>query len=164
VVEGAYYGNAPAYSSIQTTSTNINCAGFALRTNEYVTGSVLGVSAWATVEMVAAKTIAYFNAKTAGTGRTIRRIPGVNLTPTYFIASNEYRVAVRVVTSGTDSQYDYHYMLQVNDGSWAHKPGSGNSALLGHINPTTYNWNYNYGGSIGVVKYNSNVIYFAVSR
>jgi hypothetical protein len=163
VFEKANFGNAPTYSSIQTTSQNINCGGFALRTNEYVNGSVLGVSSWATVEIVATKTIEYFNKKTAGTGRTIRRIAGVNHVPTYTIASNEYRVALRVVKSGTaNSIYDYHYMIQINDGTWAHKPGSGNSEHLGYINPTTYDWTYVY--SSGAARYNSDVIYFAVSR
>lgn len=82
------------------------------------------------------------------------------MTPTFNINENEYRVALRVTTSGT---YDYHYMIQLEDGSWAHKPGSLPSEYLGFINPSTYDWSYYYGSRIGWCYYNSDVIYFAVS-
>ena len=154
------YGNAPRYTDIATSAgMHMNCAGFALRINGYLSGSILGVSSGASVETVADKTLTYFYANCPN--RSIRRIPGVNLAPTYPIYSNEYRVALRVVNG---VPYDYHFMIQTSDGDWAHKPGNLASESLGLINPSTYNWAYDYGGSTGVRNYNSDVIYFAVTR
>ena len=157
VFEKVDYGNAPSYSSIATSSLNINCAGFALRINQFISGSMLGGvtgSSWDTVESIASKTITYFNNNT--TGRTIRRISGVNNTPTFSINSNEYRVALRVRTPNTGySTYDYHFYIQTIDGQWANKPGSTPSAIIGYVNPSTYAW---------ANGYNSDVIYFAVTR
>ena len=114
--------------------------------------ALLGVSSGDSVETVATATKAYFN--NVASPRTIRRISGINLTPTFYINENEYRVALRVATNGT---YDYHYMIQLEDGSWAHKRGSTPSEYLGFINPSDYDWINEY------INYDSNVIYFAVS-
>ncbi|MBR5514259.1 MAG: hypothetical protein IKV85_09810 [Ruminococcus sp.] len=94
-----------------------------------------------------------------GLHRSIRRIDGMNNSPTFPIAENEYRVALRVETS---PDYDYHYMLQLNDGSWAHKQGGRYPPQqLGFINPSTYVWS---GPNSSIAKYDSDVIYFAVTR
>ena len=95
------------------------------------------------------KTMEYFIKNQPG--RTIRKV-GYNLNPTYSINSNEYRGALRVVQDR--NYYDYHFMIQLNDGKWADKPGESASRLLGYLNPTTYDWG----------TYNSDVVYFAVSR
>ena len=150
VLERVNFGSAPSYESIQIGITNeMNCAGFALRISKFLSGDVLGVNAGDSVTTVADKTMDYFIKNQPG--RTIRKV-GYNLNPTYSINSNEYRVALRVV-KGTIG-YDYHFMIQLNDGKWADKPGESASRLLGYLNPTTYNWG----------AYNSDVVYFAVSR
>ncbi len=149
-LEEVNFGCAPSYESIQINSTgNMNCAGFALRIPKFLSGNILGVNAGDSVTTVADRTIEYF--RETQPGRTIRKV-GYNLTPTYSISSNEYRVALRVVQGTTN--YDYHFMIQLNDGRWADKPGSYASRNLGYLNPTTYNWG----------AYNSLVAYFAVSQ
>lgn len=45
-------------------------------------------------------------------------------------------------------------MIQLSDGSWAHKRGTTNSRNLGYINPSTAVWE---------IGYDSEVIYFAVT-
>jgi len=107
-----------------------------------------------TVETVAEATINYF--RTNYPIRSIRRIDGTSLTSTYQINDNEYRVALRVKNgTGEYSRYwDYHFMIQLSDGSWAHKRGTTNSRNLGYINPSTAVWK---------IWYDSEVIYFAVT-
>lgn len=42
------------------------------------------------------------------------------------IKSNEYRIAVRITLNNMVKcigQYDYHFMVQHNDGRWSLKPG-----------------------------------------
>lgn len=153
IFEEANFGEAPQYSQIETNSTNCNCLGFALRTNQFIAAGTLGVSGGDTVETVATATINYFENNISG--RTIRRIQGVNGVPTYPI-DDEYRIALRVKNgTGVYTPYwDYHYMIQLSNGAWAHKRGSWPSENLGYINPSTYAWD---GG------YNSDTIYFAVS-
>ena len=167
--EKAYFGAAYSYSSIETNSTNMNCAGFALRIDKYLGGSELSVNAWDDVKTVAQKAMSYFRSHCPS--RTIRLIggednPSANISPTYSISSNEYRVAVRVVTKASGRSYDYHFLVQTNDGRWAHKPGNKPSEMIGYINPNTYNWSYNYGTASNPSwrYYDSDVLYFAVSR
>lgn len=163
IFEKVNFGSAPSYSDIEIPNySNLqNCAGFALMIQQYITYNLLGVSEWDDVETVAAATIVYFNNYYSGQSptRTIRRIPGRNNIPTFEIEDNEYRVAVRVVDTGDD--YDYHYMLQLDDGSWAHKPGNAPSEQFGFNNPSTSVWEHYYGDLY--INYNSDVIYFAVS-
>lgn len=150
--EKVNFGSAPSYSEIETSARDVNCAGFALRIPQFISGNLLGVSSGDSVETVATATKTYFN--NVASPRTIRRISGINLTPTFYINENEYRVALRVATNG---RYDYHYMIQLEDGSWAHKRGNTPSEYLGFINPSNYDW------INGSINYDSNVIYFAVS-
>ena len=87
------------------------------------------------------------------------------------IYSNEYRIALRTWTG------DYHFMLQLNDGTWAHKPSIAETRIITNINPSAVNWDQPiidlaYLQSTGIVKevgvnpnyYNSKTIYFAVSK
>jgi len=154
VFEEVNFGSAPDYDDIMTTSSSINCLGFALRTNNFVGAGALGLTGGSTVETVAEATINYF--RTNYPTRSIRRIDGTSLTPTYQINDNEYRVALRVKNgTGEYSRYwDYHFMIQLSDGSWAHKRGTTNSRNLGYINPSTAVWENGY---------DSEVIYFAVT-
>lgn len=156
--EKANFGSSPSYEEIETTSASINCLGFAFRINADVGASSLGVNTGNTVEEVAAATINYFESNYPS--RTIRRIPGTNLTPTYQINNNEYRVALRLKDKPNLYHcWDYHFMIQLSDGSWAHKRGTGNSSYLGFINPSTAVWPGTYPNDYN----DSDVIYFAVS-
>lgn len=64
--------------------------------------------------------------------------------------TREYRVALRVANG------DYHFLLQLSDGTWAHKLGTTSSAQLGAINPSQLTWYW------GNHNYDSPTIYFAV--
>lgn len=63
------------------------------------------------------------------------------------------------VRNRSDQHWDYHFMLQLNDGTWADKHGDYLAENLGYINPSTYTWTSpnNHG------NYDSDTIYFAVS-
>lgn len=61
-------------------------------------------------------------------GRTIRIIDGYD-SPIY---SNEYRIALRTGVN------DYHFMLQLNNGTWAHKPASFPTRIEDGYNPTLF--------------------------
>ena len=84
-----------------------------------------------------------------------------------YVKTNEYRIAVRIgIHPGypVAYRYDYHFMEQLSDGSWAHKPG-----MLSSCNdisdPETDYWNvYNADGSVLYQGYyNSDIIYLAIS-
>lgn len=154
--EPVNFGSAPAYSDIRCGGGyEINCAGFALRIKKYLQLNIdrpQDATDWPDIYTVANATVSRFNDE--NTGRTIRLITNYN-TPTFPIASNEYRVALRITTSQRIApRFDYHFYIQLDDGSWAHKQGSQASATLGYINPSTSTW-LNY--------YDSEVVYFAVS-
>ena len=58
--------------------------------------------------------------------------------------------------------YDYHLMVQTNNGGWAHKQGSENpSEFLGLINPKTQVWLI---GHAEIEVYSSETVFFAVTR
>jgi len=90
---------------------------------------------------------------------TCRRLDG----PDGWVASNEWRAALRVGTTLTDygdgnMVYDYHLMVQTSTGQWAEKPGSGATILhdVGRT-PNTIPWLKD-----GAPYYDSNIIYFAI--
>ena len=76
------------------------------------------------------------------------------------IESNEYRIAIRVTKDdmvkliGT---YDYHFMVQYNNGTWSHKPGKSPTVLLekGQTPDDDNAWAY---------YYNSKTVYMAITR
>ena len=152
------FGGAPPFSRIH--DTDINCASYALQSFDFVKyGDISSFCAnqqgYHTVEEYASATIAYFNnyCSQHNINRTIVRIPGVNIEPTYHLLPNEYRVALRCNTSACDN--DYHFVMQLNNGNWAHKPGQADTEELEEdFNPNN-SWNFNH-------NYNSDVIYFAV--
>jgi hypothetical protein len=152
-------GNAPRYSDIQIGQTNnMNCAGFAMRINEYIDGVKLGVTDRSSLENVASASIRYFNMKKPSC--SINRINGTNLDPGYSVANNEYRFVLKIATNNYSYLLDYHYMIQTNDGKWAHKLGGFASVNLNYINPTTYKWLW----STNNLHYNSASIYFKATR
>ena len=160
--EAVNYGCAPSYSSIQTSSYNINAVGFALGINANITLSTLGLNVGASSNEVANAIISYFNTYYSNT-RSIRRISGTPSDPTFYVASNEYRVAVKVSTTWNDpSDYDYDCLIQLDNGAWAHKPGTEPSEVLGFLNPTTEIWQNTFNNN--TITYDSSVVYLAVSN
>lgn len=156
--EEVNFGAAPSFDEAMPTSNGTNCIGYAFMLNKFVSFQEIGFSSEDTsVENRAFHTVNYINSLE---GRSIRRIEGENNLPTFEIKDNEYRVALRVEKD--HYEHDYHYMIQLDDGSWAHKPGGlGQPTRIGFINPSEYTW-YVYG--YDTRKYDSDVIYFAVTR
>ena len=73
------------------------------------------------------------------------------------INANEYRIAARVPNA---YGYNYHFIYQLSDGTWAGKDGSNSSLHFGNKNPDTSPemWNNNaYSPEAGT-------IYFAIER
>ena len=92
-------------------------------------------------------------------GKPLRNVGRQN-EPLYTVSSNEYRVALRVVTykNGVSGKaYDYHFLVQTSSGAWADKMGAESSKLIGFVNPATYTWS-------DARNYDSDVIYFAVPK
>jgi len=159
------YGSAWSYSS--TSSTTINCYGYASNFRIWLNpgdvafyyGSPIGQGATPSVDTVASYVLQdlgrwYY-------GKTSRIISSATAT----VNSDEYRIAVRV---GQDSVagYDYHFMLQCSNGTWCEKHGDGASKNDGAINPSTFNWNLYYKDGTLYKRnfYNSSTVYIAVKR
>jgi hypothetical protein len=154
VFEKVNFGSAPSYSEIEIGEVRPpNCGGFALRLTGPVSDLQLCLPSWSSVEQCATQTKVIFDG--LNLGRQIRIVNNYN-TPTFDIADNEYRVAIRVRTLNSGyNNWDYHYMIQLDDGSWAHKQGGYESEELHYINPSsTEPW---------AAGYDSNVLYFAVT-
>ena len=154
IFEEVNFGSAPNYDDIAVGEIRPpNCGGFALRLTDLVSDLQLELPQWSSVEACAIKTKEIFDG--LDLGREIRIIYDYD-TPTFPIADNEYRVAIRVrTTSSGYPNWDYHYQIQLDDGSWAHKQGGLASEKLGFVNPSrTEAWAHGY---------NSNVLYFAVT-
>lgn len=94
---------------------------------------------------------------------------------TAYIRPNEYKVAMRIAPDAYVNDLgrrvnDYHFMVQLNTGEWAHKMGKQPSERLGNINPSTYSWDlalYNSDGSLSAYQedfYHKPTFYFAVTR
>ena len=76
------------------------------------------------------------------------------------ILENEYRIALRIDTSGT---FDYHFMVQNFDGRWAEKKGIEYDSVLHEFGWTPENlpWEHYYNGEIRY--YDSEIIYIAIT-
>ena len=148
------YGAAKAYRSV--TDPNTNCLGYAL---ELYLSPGLAMYNNESVTTVFNRMESLVESKY---DKNIRK-----LGTTDRLNTNEYLVAMRVGTHtvGNDIVVDYHFMVQLNNGYWAHKAGFLPSANLGNINPTTYTWNlFNTAGNVIYSNfYSSETIYFAVS-
>jgi hypothetical protein len=86
----------------------------------------------------------------------VRRIGG----PYSYIAEDEYRVALRVLSetkSSKLSDFDYHFLVQLSNGMWASKTPNG---VMCHFNDVFSISAWTYGNS----SYDSHFIFFAVQR
>ena len=154
ILEPAYFGFAYSYDEIKTSSTNMNCLGFALQIDKFL-DTELGNNVYgSSVETLSKMVLQYVQNKT---NKSIRRIPGYPSAPTYSVSGAEYRFAMRV-TNTTSDDWDMHFWVQTSDGKWAEKPGGTPSEVIGFGNPSTMSWN-THG-----INYNSKTIYFAVTR
>lgn len=142
-------GGAGAYRSV--TSINVNCLGYALNINKYVSNAYIDMNHNDSVEAVFNKVKAYI---VNDLGRECRLTTYNSL-----LRPNEYRIAMRVANY-SETNFDYHFLVQLSNGGWAQKQGPLPSENLGSINPTTYNWS---NGGISNY-YNSSTLYFAVTK
>lgn len=151
------YGAAWAYTA--QNSRRINCYGYASRFNQFINpgdisftnGSPISNGEQASVDNVAKYVIQDLNKASRG-GRIID-------SATAPVNSNEYRIAVRM--GNQQGVYDYHFMLQCNDGAWCDKPGQTPSRYLGFIDPGRYSWDL---GTYIKNFYNSKTIFIAVQK
>jgi RHS repeat-associated protein len=153
-----YYGSALPYIEYKSSGMPPNCYGYSiarfsdlylLQPGQLSTGQLLN-ERLSDISLVEGKIFDDFEEW----GRSIRRIGGANAP----INSNEYRIALRVITNKTANifgTYDYHFIVQTNDGRWASKSRYEPSVLLPFdINPSNYSW---YG------IYDSEIRYYAVT-
>lgn len=54
-------------------------------------------------------------------------------------------------------QYDYHFMVQHNDGRWSHKPGQMQTILLKKGDNPSFS-------GVWLYYYNSRIIYMAITK
>ena len=84
-----------------------------------------------------------------------------------YVKTTEYRIAVRIGVHPdypVGYKYDYHFMEQLSDCTWAHKP-SWLPSRNDITDPETDSWNiYNVDGSVKYQDYyNSDIVYIAVT-
>lgn len=172
-----------SYKHISNFTAAQNCAGYAWNHNAFVSMDSLGIT-WAQVNncsslsslrsLVKTKSESYMSSH----GITANVISAYNssITP-----SKQYRVAMRVgyydangngkwdfsVNPGYDT-WDYHWWMQLGDGSWADKRGSYPSRIIpnsnNNQNPGNLLWSmYNYGDCVISGFYNSTPVYYKIT-
>jgi len=154
-----------------TKNENIHCYAFGLKLYvEYldVENYVKGDSVETTANYILSQFSASKNPKLYD--RSVRRIGKHDM----ILYQHEFKMVLKTrphvknIFGGTKIEGDYHFLIQCNDGSWAHKLSWLNSLNLGNINPDSGDWNY--GGvnprtgkmAYGSDPYTSEAIYFAV--
>ena len=127
----------------------VNCAGYAMRVKDYITGATIGIVNQTNVNTAATQVQKYFSGRLSG-GRTIRLLAS-GLTESQAkaaLSADEYLVAFRIRTSTTPS-WDFHFHIMTADKGWADKVGWDPP----RSSPST-NWN----------TYDSATRYFAVTK
>jgi hypothetical protein len=177
------FGIAPDYYA--TSSTDLNCFGYALRMYD----------TWVNIYN-ANGFIVFYNNQFNETDFISDIVPAVLFTindqqfysarqidENDMILSNEYRIALRIGDVNTTStlhtflpsniqqtaQDDFHFMIQLEDGNWAQKLGQYPSEeLLNIYDVSTFYWDYDryINNALNFVPnfYNSTTVYFAISH
>ena len=143
------YGAAKSYRN--NTSIDVNCIGYAFEKNTKINISVIPD------EQISD----YFQRFKARMEIYYDDIKIRKLAVTSRLNSNEYLVAMRIGTQETPlgRTADVHFMVQLNNGEWAHKQGENPSQLLGNIDPSDYSWGLSgFSGEF----YDSTTYYLAV--
>lgn len=146
-IEGSSpFGTAPAYR--QENNENINCLGYAMDLNERVD---VDFSSLYTNKKIPSYSSVYYFIEIIFTHKNfdIREINDYNS----FINSDERRIAFRY----NHSYFNYHFILQNNDGTWASKSGRAIS-IKGKIGVTPEE--YTYWGAEGLGSENTH--YYAI--
>ena len=170
-VASSAYGDAPAYH--RETSEEINCYGYAADFNWWILpGDIYYTngSQWtdgSTVSEVADWVEKDFS---RADQRPIRRITSA----TASVTSTERRICTRVgdkyvsISGAVYRVSDFHFMMQINTGKWAHKPGSLPSMATSITNPSSKAWDMygkdSSGNPVVFITgfYDSTTVYFAI--
>ncbi len=168
------YGNR-AYEN--STTSNVNCAGYALNVNDYITISDINLtyselnncsSEYSMLQLVKQRFESYMNSN------------GVNYTQlasySSVIDTNQYRVVLRIgyedldddgiYEIGTSDLFDYHWWYQTNTGQWANKHGSLDSNLCSNTSGTTNPYNSHEDWDVDIFSdfYDSTCIHYAIDN
>lgn len=180
------YGDAPSYTQVNGSSTN--CFGYALRQNDTSYTILSQTGNQINFEVFDISLDYYYKVIVPGVLFTINNMNGhyarilVNVSSSVNV--DEYRIALRVGnisnSSGTflvsaldennqdyyiyEKNDDFHFMLQLNNGSWAEKQSILDSDTVdGMINPSIGSWNQSsITGDYIANFYDSPTVYFAV--
>ncbi|MBR0159349.1 MAG: RHS repeat protein, partial [Clostridia bacterium] len=169
------YGNAYSYKDLKTSGGYYtpNCYAYAIGLKRaiqpgYFSGEALDTRYKYTIDYLVDLVCRDLKAL----GRGCRKLKSINDE----IRSNEYRIAVRhgksmyiwdkstnkyrLVKSG--GNYDYHFMVQLNDGTWSEKHGTAGSSIPHYHGETPDTLSWDLGNLIGY--YNSDIRYLAITR
>ena len=162
-----------SYSGVS--STDINCYGYALKREGWPPLS-LGDSDG--VQQVYPRIETYVKNILGRECRDLTNVGGKDA----LLRPNEYKIAMRVGHKSLGflqpPTHDYHFMIQLSNGNWAHKQGGLNSRNTDSngssiTNPSTFTWkiptgwnnNYDVTNETTFYDYNNNeTLYFAVTN
>ncbi len=149
----------PAYSNIATTSTDINCLGFACDIDEFVNPSHMGSL------VPSANSRGYYNNAVKPylqtKGKTVIDVNNYNS----YISTTKRRVAMRSTGPGIYWSACYHFWVETGDGHWAHKDSDNPSELItstDNPNDNVAEW-FVYDDQDGAFYFDSETIYFSLS-
>jgi len=156
------YGAARAYKSVKGGKNTPNCYAYAIGLSYALNPGDLSRKKPKFNDVNAVASAVISDLKTLG--RSARKIRGLNAS----IKSNEYRIALKCGKDPFDYDifngflYDYHFMVQHNDGRWSEKHGRNGNSILHAFgkNPNNLPWD------LGNLKnyYNSKIIYLAITK
>ena len=150
------FGAATTYRAVGE-GDNPNCLGYALEKSQWILN--VGTYSNASDQEIADAFITEVNIPAHADN--IRLISS----QTAAISDSEYRIAMRFdrTASGTNGA-NFHVLVQLNDGSWAHKMGNDASEYLGHIDPDigTDDGYWHSNPDSNNIDYHTRTIYFAV--
>jgi len=159
-------GSAGSYRNVN--SSSVNCYSYAFHISYQIGDPVPGSTSNYTVQQVANCVIS--DSTLSGLGISIRKLES-GLDYVSYVKTNEFRVAVRIgyhavsYSGGVLMQRDFHFMEQLSNGTWAHKPGYLLQSRNDITDPETDPWNLYYSnGTLAYPSfYDSDIIYLAVS-
>ena len=172
---GNYYGDAYSYNNLKTGGGNQspNCYAYALGYSKSMQpGKISGNKLDTTKKYNMSALIDAITKDLEALGRGCRVLKSINDS----IAENEYRIAVSYgkrmyrYFPGSDHYeyvqyngfYDYHFMVQLSDGTWSEKHGTGGSSIQHNYGETPDTLSWDLGNLTGY--YNGGIKYLAITR
>lgn len=120
-----------------------NCAGYALGLTDDIKSSASGFNAdFTSITNFANSFLAYVNR--VYSSRTIIS-PSVTDWRKIQLASNQYLIAVRIGEHTTGTSEEFHFKIQLKDGTWSEKKGYNSPVSPSYYNPDNdSSWDSNY--------------------